>query len=171
MMPPAETPPAPTPAAYRPEFAEEARKWALMRATDEVLAGHFEVPLATLREWLETVPAFAQAVRSGRKMGDADVVDRYHKNAMGYAHDAVKIFRPVGTGEPLCVTYTRHYPPHEPAGKFWLINRLPGEWRLKVEIETSQSDADPGKLSRPELNRRIAALSAARGFAPEERPG
>jgi hypothetical protein len=38
------------PAGYRPEFAEEARKSALMGATDEDLARHFGIPLATLRD-------------------------------------------------------------------------------------------------------------------------
>ena len=104
--------PVPNPPTYRPEFAEEARKWALARASDEVLARHFEIPLATLHEWLQSVPAFAAAVRYGRKLCDVDLLDRFHQHGMGFTHEDVKIFRPLRTEEkPLCVPYTKHYRP------------------------------------------------------------
>ena len=164
--------PLPTPAGFLPEYAEEARKWALMRASDEDLARLFEIPLETLHEWMATVPEFARAVRYGRQMGDADVVDRFHQNCLGFSHEAGKIFRPAAPGEePVRATYTKRYPPNTSAGKFWLVNRLPGEWRMKVEIEAKHSHGNVQELSDPELNRRIAVLSAARGLAPAEHPG
>ena len=167
-MNPAEPPP--TPATYRPEFADEARKCALARASDEALALHFDIPLATLHEWMATVPEFARAVRYGRKLGDVDMVDRFHQNGMGFTHPAVKIFRPLKADEePLCVPYTQHHRPNTPAGIFWLVNRLPDQWRLKVEIEAKPSHDDARQLTRPQLNRfiaEIAALLAERGLAP-----
>jgi hypothetical protein len=169
--------PLPTPAGYLPEYAEEARKWALMRATDEDLARHFEIPLATLHEWLATVPEFAKAVRTGR-MGDADVVDRFHQNCLGFSHEAEKIFRPAAPGEePVRATYTKRYPPNTSAGKFWLVNRLPGEWRMKVEIEAKHSHGNARTLTRPQLDRQIAEVTeliellTARGSASAGYPG
>ena len=146
-----------------PEYAEEARKWALMRATDEDLARHFEIPLETLHEWRAAVPEFAKAVRYGRKMGDADVVDRFHQNCLGFSHEAEKIFRPLAAGEePVRATYTKHYPPNTSAGKFWLVNRLPGEWRMKVEIEAKLSHgnatASPDPSSTDELLKSLNSL-------------
>jgi hypothetical protein len=159
--------PLPTPATYLPEYAEEARKLALMRAPDEALARHFEISLATLHEWLAAVPEFAKAVRTGR-MGDADVVDRFHQNCLGFSHEAVKIFRPSAAGEePVRATYTRHYPPNTPAGKFWLVNRLPDQWRMKVEIEVKPSHDNVRKLPDPQLDRLIVELSSARASAAQ----
>ncbi len=158
--------------AYHPTYAEEARKLALMRATDEDLAQHFDIPLSTLNEWRATIPEFAEAVRYGRKMGDADVVDGLHQGAAGFSCEAVKIFRPFAAGEePIRAGYLQHRPPHTPAGIFWLVNRLPGEWRQKVVIEATPSPEDARKLTRPELNRHLAALLAARGPAAEGHPG
>jgi hypothetical protein len=165
-----ESVPIPTP--YRPQFAEEARKRALMRATDEDLARHFDIPLATLSDWLATIPDFAEAVRYGRKMGDADVVDGLHQGAAGFSCEVVKIFRPFAAGEePIRAGYMQHRPPHTPACTFWLINRLPNEWRQKVVIEATPSADDAKKLTRAELNRHIAALLHARGPAAAGHPG
>ena len=167
-MHPQETAPASTP--YRYEYAEEARKLALMRLSDEELAQHFEVSPETFRDWLAAEPELARAVRYGRKLGDADVVDAFHRNATGYSHEAVKVLKPAGQDQPVTVTYTKHYPPNTAAGKFWLCNRLPEQWRMKVEIEAMPKAEDVGALDRSDLNRLIAQLAQARGFVPENPP-
>ena len=167
-MHPQETAPASTP--YRYEYAEEARKLALMRLSDEELAQHFEVSLETFRDWMANEPDLARAVRYGRKLGDADVVDAFHQNATGYSHEAVKVLKPAGQDQPVTVTYTKHYPPNTAAGKFWLCNRLPEQWRMKVEIEAMPKAEDVGTLARSDLNRLIAQLAQARGFVPENPP-
>ena len=157
---------------YHPKYAEEARKRALMRATDEDLAQHFDIPLATFNEWRATIPDFAEAVRYGRKMGDADIVDGLHQAGAGFSCEVVKIFRPFAAGEePICAGYIQHRPPHTPAGIFWLVNRLPNEWRHKVVIETKPSPEDAPKLPRRELNRHLADLLSARRLAAAGHPG
>ena len=82
------------PPTYRPAYAEDARKLALAGATDTEMAWCFDVPLATLRDWLASVPEFARAVRYGRELGDADLIDRFHQIAMGCFPEVVT--RPVG---------------------------------------------------------------------------
>ena len=52
--------PLPRPPTCRPELAEEARMLALARDSDEDLVRSFEIPLATLHQWLESVPEFTQ---------------------------------------------------------------------------------------------------------------
>lgn len=164
--------PLPKQSTYRPEFAEEARKRALMRASDEDLAQHFDIPLATFNEWRATIPEFAEAVRYGRKMGDADVVDGLNQAAAGFSCEVVKIFRPFAASEePIRAGYMQHRPPHTPAGIFWLINRLPNDWQQKVVIEAKPSAENVRKLTRPELNRHIAALLPAGGPAAAGPPG
>ncbi len=163
-------PPEPlsSPPTCRPEFAEEARKFALAAASDEALARHFGIPLPTLHEWIATVPEFARAVRTGRKLGDVDLVDRFHQNGMGFTHPAVKIFRPFKSGEEApCVPYTQHHRPNTPAGIFWLVNRMPDQWRQKVVIEEKPSHDNLRKLTQDQLDRLTVELSAARAGAPE----
>jgi hypothetical protein len=161
---------APASAPYRYEYAEEARKLALMRLSDEELAWHFEVSPETFRDWMANEPELARAVRYGRKLGDAEVLEAFHHNAIGYSHEAVKVLKPAGQDQPVTVTYTKHYPPNTAAGKFWLCNRLPEQWRMKVEIEARPKIEDVGALERRDLNRLIAELAQARGFVPENPP-
>jgi hypothetical protein len=152
------------PAGYRPEFAEKARKWALMRATDEDLAWLFGIPLTTLHEWLASVPEFAAAVRHGRDLGDAEVIDSFHQLATGCFPEVV--VRSVGP-DGAHMTYTRYRPPHRGARNFWQLNRLPGEQCRKVEIEAGRTEGEPRHLTRSELERKIAELTAARGPAAD----
>ena len=118
--------------SYQAEYTEQARKLCLlMGADDQELAGFFDVPPATLQEWLASVPDFAAAVLAGRALADADVADRLWRRAIGYSHPAVRIFS--HQGYALEVAYTEHYPPDTAACLFWLKSRQPDRWRDRVE--------------------------------------
>ena len=120
--------------SYQAEYAEQARKLCLLLgADDQELARFFEVPPATLQGWLASVPEFAAAVRAGRALADAEVADRLWRRAVGYSHDAVRIFN--HQGKALEVAYTEHYPPDTAACLFWLKSRQPEKWRDKIEHE------------------------------------
>jgi hypothetical protein len=115
--------------SYQAGFAEQARKLCLLLgADDQELARFFDVPAATLQEWLAAVPEFAAA---GRTLADADVADRLWRRAVGYSHDAVRIFS--HQGKALEVAYTEHYPPDTTACLFWLKSRQPERWRERLE--------------------------------------
>ncbi len=146
-------------AAYRPEFAEEVRKVALMRATDQALARHFGIPLATLDEWLASVPEFARAARYGGNLADADIVDRFHRIAMGRVHKVVK--KPAGARKEV-LTDVRHRPPSRSARSFWLANRLAGAWCRRSEVDAEPRRGIPRGSTGAELSRVIAACVAAR---------
>jgi hypothetical protein len=118
--------------SYQAGFAEQARKLCLLLgADDQELARFFEVPPATLQAWLASVPEFAAAVRAGRALADAEVADRLWRRALGYSHDAVRIFS--HQGKALEVAYTEHYPPDTAACLFWLKSRQPDRWRERIE--------------------------------------
>lgn len=117
-------------ASCRDEYAEQARKLCLLLgATDEELARFFDVTPAVLRGWIADIPAFAAAVRSGRDLADAEVADRLHRRALGFSHDAVRIFA------DRQVSYVEHYPPDTAACIFWLKSRRPAKWRDRLEHE------------------------------------
>lgn len=118
------------PAGYRPEYAEQGRKLCLLLgATDQELARFFEVAPETLHEWLSLVPDFADAVRAGRELADAEVADRLYRRALGYSHDAVRVF------SDRTVPYVEHYPPDTTACIFWLKSRRRDRWSDKAESE------------------------------------
>ncbi len=114
--------------AYRPEYAEQARKLCLLLgACDDELARFFGVVPAVLQGWLRDRRDFAMAVRNGKALADAEVADRLHRRATGYSHDAVKIFS--HQGHAVEVPYVEHYPPDTAAAVFWLKSRQPERWR------------------------------------------
>jgi hypothetical protein len=118
------------PAGYRLEYAEQGRKLCLLLgATDQELARFFGVTPEVLREWLSLVPDFAGAVRAGRELADAEVADRLYRRAVGYSHEAVRVF------SDHTVPYVEHYPPDTTACIFWLKSRQRDKWLDKVEDE------------------------------------
>lgn len=123
------------PTKYQIQFAEQARKLCELGATDEDLANFFNVSARTIYRWQIDRPEFCQALKAGKETAD-DRVERslYHK-AVGYTHDAVKIFMPSGATEPVYAEYKEHYPPDTTAGIFWLKNRKKAEWKDKIDQE------------------------------------
>jgi hypothetical protein len=128
------------PSKYRAEYATQAHKICLLLgATDAELAGVFGVDERTINRWKDDHPDFCQSISRGKVIADADVAERMYRRALGYEHDAVKIFMPAGAYEPVYAPYTEHYPPDTAAASLWLRNRQPGKWRDKHEHEHSGS--------------------------------
>ena len=150
------------PAAYQPHLAEKARYLCKLGMTDDELASQFSIPLATLLEWQDAIPEFAEALWEGRALGDGKIADGLYRRGVGASHEAVRIFLPAGAEKAIEVPYTRHYPPETPACKFWLINRRPQNWSDKVKIEAVRND-DEDKYSDGELE---AIISGDGGQAP-----
>jgi hypothetical protein len=58
-----------------------------------------------------------------------------YERANGYSYDAVKIFMPAGSKQPVVVHYTEHCPPDVGAAFIWLKNRDPDRWRDSQVVE------------------------------------
>jgi hypothetical protein len=58
-----------------------------------------------------------------------------YERANGYSYDAVKIFMPAGSKQPVIVHYTEHCPPDVGAAFIWLKNRDPERWRDVQNVE------------------------------------
>jgi hypothetical protein len=119
------------PTLYKPENGELARKFCLLGATNEDLAGLFDVALRTIDNWLATIPEFAAAVKRGRDIADAEVVQSLHSRATGLSYETEKIFH--YRGEVRRVTHTVHCPPETKACMFWLRNRRRRHWLEKAQ--------------------------------------
>lgn len=122
------------PSLWRDEFVEQAYKLTLLGATNQELAGFFGVADTTIDKWIKEKPEFSGAITRGKHLADANVAERLYNRALGYSHDAVKIFMPAGTEQPVYADYTEHYPPDTAAASLWLRNRQPKKWRDRVEV-------------------------------------
>lgn len=130
------------PTKYRAEFNEQAYKLCLLGATDVEMADFFQVDEDTINEWKKRHPEFSESITRGKRAADANVAERLYQRALGYSHEAVKIFMPAQWHEPVYAPYTEHYPPDTQAASLWLRNRQPGKWRDRVE----HTGADGGAL-------------------------
>ena len=138
------------PSRYRPEFAEQAYNIALLGKTDEEIAASFGINPDTLYEWKKKYPEFAESIRLGKLPADGKVARALYERAIGYSHEAVKIFS--FEGVTFEHKYTEHYPPEYNCIRLFLMNRQPLLWRDKQVLET---DSDDGALA--EVAKAIAA--------------
>lgn len=133
--------PAGAPSPYKPEYCEQAQKLCQLGATDREVADFFEVDERTIYRWKHAHPEFCQALKVGKEVADERVEQALYRKAIGYKHDAVKIFN--DQGSPLVVDYVEHVAPDTTACIFWLKNRKRAEWRDKVDHELTGKDGAP----------------------------
>lgn len=120
------------PPKYRAEFVDVARRLTqVLGSTDREVAAFLGIDDSTLYRWKHTHPEFCEALKTGKDVSDDRVEHSLYRRAVGYSHDAVKVFN--NNGESLVVPYTEHYPPDTTAAIFWLKNRRPAEWRERIE--------------------------------------
>ena len=80
------------PTTYRPENADIARQACMLGATNEALAGRFEVCRRTIDNWIATIPDFSNAVQQGRQVADGSVVSALFARATGMEQKMTKVF-------------------------------------------------------------------------------
>jgi hypothetical protein len=153
------------PSSFREEYSEQAFKLCLLGATDKQLADFFEVSEQTLNAWKKARPEFLESLKRGKDQADATVAQSLYRRALGYSHDAVKIFN--DQGKPLVVPHTEHYPPDTTACIFWLKNRQKDKWSDKQDHEVTGKDGGPIQTedvsARELIAGRIAGIAERRG--------
>jgi hypothetical protein len=132
--------PAGRPTDFKPEYVDLAYKFSLLGATDIDLAKFFDVSEDTIYSWKKVHNNFSEAIKDGKERADANVSSRLYSRAMGYSHEAVKIFADPKTGSEHIVKFTEHYPPDTAAAIFWLKNRQRGRWRDRIDQEVTGPD-------------------------------
>lgn len=159
------------PSKFHPGLVEQAKKLSLLGATDRELADFFKVSQSTLNLWKIEHPEFSEALKLGKESADARVERSLFQRALGYTHDAVKIFADPKTGAEQIVPFTEHYPPDTTAAIFWLKNRRPEEWRDKVQTELTGKDGGPIETAEvsPEDRAKRIAFALAQGLKAQEK--
>jgi hypothetical protein len=131
------------PSRYREDYPDQAYRLALLGLTDEEMAQFFGVDGATLYRWDSAHPEFREARARGKIPADAKVAEKLYHRAIGYEHDAVKIFMPSGAEEPVYAPYIERFAPETNAAALWLSNRQGGKWKLKSTSEVSGPNGGP----------------------------
>lgn len=130
------------PTDYKSEFVEQAAKLCSLGATDVELADFFNIHVSTLNRWKIEYPEFCASIRVAKESADERVERGLYQRAVGYSHEAVKIFMPSGATAPVYAPYREHFAPDTTAAIFWLKNRRKDDWREKTETETTLNKGD-----------------------------
>lgn len=104
------------PTKYDPAFADQARQYCLLGATNERLAGFFGVDISTLERWIAAHDEFRGAIKEGREGADIQVANSLYGKALSGDTTA-------------CI--------------FWLKNRQKLSWRDKHDVEHTGADGKP----------------------------
>jgi len=127
------------PTDYREEYAELARNYCLLGATDKDLAAFFDVDESTINNWKLIHTEFLESLKEGKETADARVAQALYHRAIGYSHPQEEI-KVVSIGDNQGsqierVDTVKHYPPDSTSCIFWLKNRQPEKWREKPAEE------------------------------------
>ena len=125
------------PTRYKQEFDELAYRFCLLGDTDAKLGERFGVSEVTINNWKNEHSFFFESIKNGKAIADAKVAESLYHKALGFEHNAVKIFMPAGSDDPVYAPYTEYFPPDTAAAFIWLKNR--GGWRDRQEVEHSGS--------------------------------
>lgn len=146
------------PTKFNGEVARTALKLYAKGFTDAEVAEFLEVVVATVHNWKNEHPEFLDAIKAAKVAWDSRVERKLAERAMGYSHEAVKIFCNKD-GDITEARFTEHYPPDTAAGIFWLCNRQPDRWKQRV---THQGDPENPIVSEtvetPEMKAALARV-------------
>ena len=149
---------------YFDGIEKQAYQLALLGLTDRQMADVWEVSIKTLEYWKAKRTEFRKALREGRDLANAKVVDSLYQRAVGYSHPETKYFR-VGKGKKAhikAIQTIRHYPPDANAALKILGIRQRQQWADIQQVEHSinanfqithltQQIKDPNHFSNSEL--------------------
>lgn len=115
-------------------YLAEIQGWAMSGLTDEQIADNLGVAASTLYEYKKKYPEFSEALKKGKDIADAQVVNALFKLATGFSYSEETI---TAIGE--VVSVQRYSKPNTTAAIFWLKNRQPDKWRDKTEVKADVS--------------------------------
>jgi hypothetical protein len=125
------------PTEYKKEFVNAVRIFvAVSGNAAEDLCEFLDVSVGTLRSWQEKYPEFNRACNPrGVDSANAKVQRSLFKRATGFKVRKEKLFYDSRARSVVRANTIEYYPPSETAASYWLNNRMPEQWRTRVDIE------------------------------------
>jgi hypothetical protein len=157
------------PAKFDETLCPRVHKLALLGMTDAEIAHHLGIDEKTLHTWKAKYPLFLQSLQGGKIDADARIAAALFDRAAGNVRvPSVKIFMPPSATEPVYAPYVEHLPPDVGAAKLWLLNRQPGRWRERREVEMTVSlEQEIARLTPEERRQRLRELQIKAGLLIE----
>lgn len=127
------------PSSFKPEYVDQAKRLAsVLGATDAEIAAFFGKSERQINRWKLDFPAFAKALKVGKAPANKRVARSLYLRAVGYSHEAEKVF--CTNGLVTKVKVIEHYPPDTAACIFYLCNRDKENWKQKNQVDHTSSD-------------------------------
>lgn len=111
-------------------YLDEIQGWAMSGLTDEQIADNLSIAVCTLYEYKKKYPEFADALKKGKDIADAQVVNALYKTATGFVY-----YEETTNAVGDVVSVQKYAKPNTTAQIFWLKNRQPDRWRDKTEVK------------------------------------
>lgn len=155
---------------FTEDMAEFAKDLCLLGATDQDLAKHFEVTLATINNWKRKHLSFRLAIKAGKFVADSQVAASLFQRAKGWSCEETDIR--VIDKKVVLTKFTKHYPPDTTAAIYILNNRQKELWRSHQvfehagKIATDQLTDEQLEARRKSLLADLDKMSAEAGVLP-----
>lgn len=120
--------------AYHNKLVESLAELGL---TDVEMSEKLGISRSTFSLWKKKHPKFLEVLKIGKKIADQKVVQSLYQRALGYSHPEIHIS--TDKGKVIKTNIIKHYPPDTTACIYWTKNRMPDEWRDKLNYEHSGS--------------------------------
>lgn len=115
-------------------YLDEIQGWAMSGLTDEQIADNLGIAASTIYEYKKKYPEFSEALKKGKDIADAQVINALFKTATGFTY-----YEDIATATGEVVQAQRYAKPNTTAQIFWLKNRQPDIWRDKTEVKADVS--------------------------------
>jgi hypothetical protein len=160
-----------------PKRLKEIEGWRRQGSSEEEVAEMLSVAPSTVSAWKGAHPEFKEALRTGARAANGEILNSAFKQAVGYheTHEEVVKLRKVvytsrknedGELEPLrdakgtvvledvekIVDVKKYYPPDARMTMFMMVNRLPGDYKMPSKDQAPSDDEnETGVVMLPEV--------------------
>lgn len=115
-------------------------------ATDKELATAFQVHVCTIYEWKNKYPEFAESIKNGKNIANAQVVRALFDSCFDHeVKEAKQVRKRDKDGEEIVIEerYIRVIPANTLAQQIWLYNRDPDNWQRNPGPKSDNAGKDP----------------------------
>lgn len=110
----------------------QVKVWCMHGATNPELCNLMHISNGTLHNWMNKSKEFMDAVHMSKSVADSQVVFSAYKSATGYKYQEDAM---AGNGD--VATLDKWQPANATIQKFWMLNRMPDDWKEKQQVELS----------------------------------